>query len=114
MLRCNMKDTLTLQLGLDDLLADLRHARRTGEMGRLALIAYCEVRRWARMAGEQEVAERSSAMITVSPHASKDAFLAEIDALIRALEQLRPKFIDATPPRGVSVGPAGDNGAAMR
>jgi len=113
MLRRNMKDMLILQLGLDDLLADLRHARRTGEMGRLALIAYCEVRRWARMAGEQEVAERSSAMITVSPHASKDAFLAEIDALIRALEQLGPKFITASP-RGASAGQAGDNGAAMR
>jgi hypothetical protein len=114
MLRCNMNDTLTLQLGLDDLLADLRHARRTGEMGRLALIAYCEVRRWARMAGEHEVAERSSAMITVSPHASKEAFLAEIDELMRQLEQLRPKFVELAPRHGVSAGPASDSGAAMR
>ena len=92
MLHCNMNDALTLQLGLDDLLADLRHARKGGDMGRLALIAYCEVRRWARMAGEPDVAERSSAMITVSPHASKQAFLAEIDELIQQLEQLQPKF----------------------
>ena len=93
MLHCNMNDVLTLQLGLDDLLADLRHARKAGDMGRLALIAYCEVRRWARMAGEPKVAERSSAMITVSPHASKQAFLAEIDGLISQLEQLQPKFV---------------------
>jgi hypothetical protein len=104
MLHCNMNDLLTLQLGLDDLLGDLRHARKGGDMGRLALIAYCEVRRWARMAGEAEVAERSSAMITVSPHASKQAFLAAIDELIQQLEQLRPKF-DAPSVRRSAGGP---------
>jgi len=53
------------------------------------------------MAGEPDVAERSSAMITVSPHASKQAFLAEIDELIRQLEELRPKF--AAPSGGRSL-----------
>ena len=42
--------SLNLQLGLDDLLGDLRQ-RRSGDLGRLALISYCEVRRWARLAG---------------------------------------------------------------
>ena len=64
MLHCNMNTDLTLQLGLDDLLADLRHARRGGDLGRLALLAYCEVRRLARKAGEPELAARSSRLIT--------------------------------------------------
>lgn len=105
MLQCNMNDALMLQLGLDDLLADLHHARKGGDMGRLALIAYCEVRRWARLAGEPDVAERSSAMITVSPHASKQAFLAEIDALIGQLERLQPKFAAPSPRRSSSAVP---------
>jgi hypothetical protein len=75
-----------LQLGLEDLLGDLRHARRNGDMGRLALISYCEVRRWARLAGNQRLAEHSSALITQTPHASREAFLAVIDELIADLE----------------------------
>lgn len=76
-----------LQLGLEDLLADLQHARRTGDMGRLALLAYCEVRRWARLAGEPELADRSTELITRHPHASRDQFMEQIDGLIVALEQ---------------------------
>jgi hypothetical protein len=113
MLRCNMNDALTLRLGLEDLLADLHHARKGGDMGRLALIAYCEVRRWARLAGEPDVAQRSSAMITVSPHASKQAFLAEIDELIRELEQLQPKFVAPAAKRNAGgAGQAHGSGAA--
>ena len=79
--------TLNLQLGLEDLLGDLRHARRRGDLGRLALLAYCEVRRWARMAGDQRLADRSSALITQNPHASRDEFLAQVDDLIVELEK---------------------------
>ncbi|MES2957467.1 MAG: hypothetical protein V4792_04715 [Pseudomonadota bacterium] len=75
-----------LLLGLDDLLGDLRHARRSADMGRLALLAYCEVRRWARMAGDKELAARSSALITRAPHASREEFLVQVDYLIAALE----------------------------
>lgn len=55
----------------------------------MAWLAYCEVRRWARMAGEEALAEHSSALITHSPHANREAFLAEIDELIFELEQAR-------------------------
>lgn len=79
----------SLQMGLADLLADLRHARRRGDLGRLALVAYCEVRRWARDAREPEIAERSSMMVTGTAHASRAAFLEEIDGLIGQLEQLQ-------------------------
>lgn len=77
-----------LQLRLEDLLGDLRHARRQGDLGRLALLSYCEVRRWARMAGEQGLAEHSSALVT-TPRASREEFLAQVDALICELESVR-------------------------
>ena len=88
MLHCNMTTALSLQLGLEDLLADLRHARRRDDLGRLALVAYCEVRRWARDAGDLVLAEHASELITGSPHASREAFLVRIDDLIQELEEL--------------------------
>ena len=101
MLHCNMTTAMNLQLGLEDLLADLRQARRQVDLGRLALISYCEVRRWARDAGEPELAELSSEMISSSPHASKQAFLAHIDHLIFELERARLKFAEASLDHGV-------------
>jgi hypothetical protein len=90
MLRCNMiARSVPLQLGLEDLLGDLHHARRSHDLGRLAWLSYCEVRRWARLAGEAALAEQSSALMTHTPHASREAFLAEIDELISELEQAR-------------------------
>ncbi|MDQ7743016.1 hypothetical protein [Hydrogenophaga pseudoflava] len=65
----------------------MQHARRTGDMGRLALLAYCEVRRWARQAGEPELADRSTQLITRHPYASRDQFMAQIDDLILDLER---------------------------
>jgi len=97
MLQCNMNTALNLQLGLDDLLADLRHSRKHGDLGRLAFIAYCEVRRWARTAGEVELEDHSSRVITGSPHDSREAFLAHIDDLIQALESRRFDFNPTAP-----------------
>ena len=81
--------SLQLQLGLEDLLGDLRYARRNGDLGRLALLLYCEVRRWARLAGEQELAEHSSELITHCPHASREEFLTQVDDLIVELEKVQ-------------------------
>ena len=91
-----------LQLGLEDLLGDLRHARRTGDLGRMALLSYCEVRRWARMAGDVGLAEHSSELITQGPHASREQFLAHVDDLIGQLERVRlgPDRIGAGPNEG--------------
>ena len=103
MLHCNMAALDTMQLVLDDLLADLRHARRGGDLGRLAFIAYCEVRRWARQAGEPALAEHASEMIIANPHASRESFLEQIDTLIDELQQARPRIPDpaaALPARG--------------
>ncbi len=90
-----------LQLGLEDLLGDLQCARRGEDLGRLALLAYCEVRRWARMAGEHALAEHSSDLITHSPHVSREKFLAEVDELIVELEQAHSRVSAAVPaPQG--------------
>jgi hypothetical protein len=88
MLHCNMSAS-SIQLRVDDMLADLRHARRTDDLGRLALIAYCEVRRWARSIGERELAEQASRMVIDTPHVSREAFLCRIDRLVDELERVR-------------------------
>ena len=81
--------SMHLQLGLEDLLGDLRYARRRGDLGRLALLVYCEVRRWARLADEQGLAERSAELITHCPHASRAEFLNQVDNLIVELEKVQ-------------------------
>ena len=91
MLHCNMHSSLSLQLGLEDLLADLRHARRGGDLGRLALIAYCDVRRWARQAGEPAIADHAAAMFSGEPHASREAFLEAVDTLLFELVQAKSR-----------------------
>ena len=93
MLHRNMTAS-TVQLGLEDLLGDLQCARRTADLSRLALLAYCEARRWARTAGERELAAQSSKLMTHSPHATREQFLAEVDELIVALEQARSRVMD--------------------
>jgi hypothetical protein len=96
MLHCNMNaNTAQLQLGLDDLLGDLQNSRRSADLGRLAWLAYCEVRRWARMAGEEALAEHSSQLMTHMPHASRERFLAEVDGLIAELAQVRSRIGEA-------------------
>jgi len=92
MLHCNMNIPPSLQLDLEDLLADLQHARRSGDLGRMALLCYCEVRRWARKAGQTELAELSAAMITGSPHGSREAFLEDMDGLASRLEALQREW----------------------
>ena len=102
MLHRNITAVTTLRGGLDDLVADLRHARNQGDLSRLALVAYCEVRRWARLAGETELAEQASAMITEAPHASRQEFLARIDTLIDGLEAAQTRFPDDARPRATA------------
>lgn len=98
MLHCNMHLPSSLLLGLDDLLAEMHHARRRGDLGRLALIAYCDVRRWARQAAEFDIAKQSMAMFTDEPHASREAFLDKVDTLLHDLEQVQSRMQSALPP----------------
>lgn len=80
---------------LDDLLADLHHARKKGDLGRMAFVAYCDVRRWAREEGRNVLADQAASLITQSPHRSRDNFLDQIDALIGQLEGLRSNKVAA-------------------
>jgi hypothetical protein len=86
MLQFNMNDSIDIQLGLEDLLAELHFARRNDHLGRLALLAYCEVKGWARRAGMSDLADSALRMFSENPCASKDAFLQGIDDLIAKLE----------------------------
>ena len=92
MLHCNMKTPLELQLRLDDLLAELQHARRNEELGRLALLIYCEVRCWARQTNEAALAALSGAMFTEQPHVSREVFLDQVDSLIAKLEIVSQRY----------------------
>jgi len=89
---------------LDDLLADLHHARRRGDLGRLAFLAYCDVRRWAREAGRPVLAEQATRLITDSPHHSREDFLSQIDQLIHSLESLQPPAASSLAPAPAPAG----------
>ncbi len=98
MLQRNMRPApAPLQLSLEDLLGDLQHARRHQDMSRLALLAYCEVRRWARQAGETALAERSAELVTRSPQASHEQFMTGVDGLIADLQQVHERLTAAVP-----------------
>jgi hypothetical protein len=92
MLHCNMVTPLDIQLGLEDLLADLHFARRDDKLGRLALLAYCEVKGWARRAGKPYLADDALKMFSASPCLSKQEFLDRIDNLIATLERHQNEY----------------------
>jgi hypothetical protein len=88
----NAATNIRVRLGLEDVPGDVQHARRSGDMGRLALLAYCEVRRWARQAGEVELADHSLALNTDNPHGTRDEFLHKVDDLIEELKGVRHRL----------------------
>jgi hypothetical protein len=75
-----------LRTGLEDVLAELHHARRSGDLGRLAVLSYCDLKRWARIAGHESLARRSWELIFNCPHATHDDFLSAADTLIQDAE----------------------------
>lgn len=91
MLQCSMRTELPpkLRLELDDVLGNLRHARRNDDLGRLAVLTYWEVRSWARSAHKDALAELASDLITKEPLPSRSAFLAVVDTVIAEMEQIR-------------------------
>lgn len=109
MLQRNM--TTTIQLALDDLLADLHFARRSGDLGRLALLAYCEVRGWARMAGKTDIATKAAGMFTQEPCLSREEFLSRIDVLVATLELHQQEYLRLS--RGLPLAMPGDGSNKM-
>jgi hypothetical protein len=86
MLHCNM-GTRAVDFELEDLLADLHYSRRQNDLGRLALLAYCEARRWARATGHSEIARLATSMVIDGPHPTRESFLNNIDNIIAAMER---------------------------
>jgi hypothetical protein len=81
-----------LRLALEDVLADLWHARRSGDVGRLALLSYCDVRRWARVAHHELLARHSQQLVLECPYANREEFLSAVDRLIAETEQVHALF----------------------
>jgi hypothetical protein len=81
-----------LRLALEDVLADLWHARRSEDVGRLALLSYCDVRRWARVAHHELLARHSQELVLGCPYSSREEFLFAVDRLIAEAEQAHANF----------------------
>jgi hypothetical protein len=90
MLHCNMNTQLptALHLDLEDVLGNLQYARRTGDLGRLVHLIYWDVRKWARWARRDALAERAADLIREQPHPSRSSFLAIVDDVIKELERI--------------------------
>jgi len=75
-----------LQTALEDLLAQLWHARRTGDLGRLAHLGSSEVQRWGRYASESLLVSRARELLVQCPFKSREDLLWTIDRLIADVE----------------------------
>lgn len=91
MLQCNMSCALSpaLRRDLEDVLGNLHHARRANDLGRLALLTYWDVRKWARWAHRDALAQLASDALTQQPHPSRETFIALVDRVIEDLERLQ-------------------------
>jgi hypothetical protein len=86
MLHRNMDAELELRLALEDVLAQLWHARRSGDLGRLAHVGFSEVQRWARDARESRLVAQSREFLALCPYRSRDDLVFAIDRLIAQVE----------------------------
>lgn len=92
MLHCNMNTSplisRSMALDLEDVLGSLQHARRSEDLGRLALLTYWEVRRWARSAHMDALAALASDVVTRQPFPSRDSFLHLVDQVIEEMTRV--------------------------
>jgi len=72
----------TSKLHLEDVLGDLWDARRREDLGRLALLVHCDLRRWARAAKQEDLAAHSQELVLTCPYATRHEFIHRIDQLI--------------------------------
>jgi hypothetical protein len=86
MLQCSMATNADLQSTLEDLLAQLWHARRTGDLGRLAHLSFSEVQRWGRGARDDLLVRHAQEFLARCPYGSRDDLTWAIDALIADVE----------------------------
>jgi len=93
MLHCNMSDPGPAQLALEDVLAALWHARRSGDIARLAHVGYSEVQRWARARRDEVLMARARALLTDCPYRNRDEFMFAIDRLIADVEHAHVQLV---------------------
>jgi hypothetical protein len=93
MLQRNMKDGVPTRLALEDLLAALWHARRAGDVGRLAHLGSCEIQRWARAGHDDVLAAHARALLTDCPYQSREDFMFAIDRLIAEVEHAHVELV---------------------
>ena len=103
MLQCSMIDAAALRLGLEDVLGDLWSARRREDLGRLALLVHCDLRRWARAAKEELLAARAQELVLNCPHSTREEFFRRVYLLIRDAERAHARLA----PDSSEVGAAG-------
>jgi len=91
MLHCNMNTEMPspLRLDLEDVLGNLQYARRMNDFGRLVHLTYWDVRKWARFAHRDALAERAADIIREQPLPSRAEFLEIVDDVIEELERIR-------------------------
>ncbi|MDM0111262.1 hypothetical protein QTI66_03830 [Variovorax sp. J22R133] len=77
-----------MRTALEDLTGEMVYARRNADLGRLALLCYCEVKHWARLAGEERLAQLSGALVAEQPASDRTEFLGRVDAVIAELEDV--------------------------
>jgi hypothetical protein len=77
---------LAQRLAFEDLVGELCPARRTGDLGRVALLVYWGLRRWARNAGKHNLAARANDLFLATPFPDRETFLREVDELIAEAE----------------------------
>jgi hypothetical protein len=108
MLYCNMKDSVSARLALQDVLAALWHARRAGDVGRLAQLGDCEVQRWARARCDDVLTAHARALLTDCPYRNREEFMFTIDRLIDEVEYAHVQLVayDRYPVNSVHVGPS--------
>ena len=116
MLHCNMNTELpsALRLDLEDVLGNLQYARRMGDLGRLVHLTYWDVRKWARWAHRDALAQRAADLVNGQPQPSRSALLAIVDDVIQELERIRVESNSAFTACAMTVEPALDSSRSTR
>jgi hypothetical protein len=93
MLQCSMNHPGPLQLALEDVLASLWNARRSGDIARLAHVGFTEVQRWARARRDDALVARARALLTDCPYRNRDEFMFAVDRLIAEVEHAHVQLV---------------------
>lgn len=81
-----------LKLCLEDVLADLWHARRIEDLGQLTLLMHFDLRRWALSAGQELLVQGTRDLMLGCPHSSRVEFLQKVDKLIAEAERAHERL----------------------